>query len=48
MSDDRDAALVRDCRAGDARAFERLLVRYERPVFNAAYGSSTIGKMPRT
>ena len=37
MSDDRDAALVRACRAGDRRAFEELVTRYERPVFNAAY-----------
>lgn len=37
MSDDRDAALVRACRAGDRRAFEELVGRYERPVFNAAY-----------
>jgi len=37
MSDDRDAALVRACRAGDRRAFEELVARYERPVFNAAY-----------
>ena len=36
MSDDGDASLVRDCLAGDARAFEQLLVRYQRPVYNAA------------
>lgn len=37
MSDDPDAALVQECRAGNRRAFERLLARYERPIFNAAY-----------
>lgn len=37
MSDERDAALVRECLAGNARAFEELLVRYQRPVYNAAF-----------
>ena len=37
MTDDPDAALVLECRAGDRRAFDRLLARYERPIFNAAY-----------
>ena len=37
MSVDPDAALVSECRAGDRHAFERLVARYERPVFNAAY-----------
>lgn len=37
MTDDLDAALVLQCRAGDRRAFDRLLARYERPIFNAAY-----------
>ena len=37
MTDDPDAALVLECRAGNRRAFERLLARYERPIFNAAY-----------
>ena len=37
MTDDPDAALVIECRAGNRRAFERLLARYERPIFNAAY-----------
>ena len=37
MTDDPDAALVIACRAGDRRAFDRLLARYERPIFNAAY-----------
>lgn len=36
MSDERDAALVRECLAGNGRAFEELLTRYERPVYNAA------------
>jgi len=37
MKEDPDAALVLASRAGDRRAFEQLLARYERPVFNAAY-----------
>ena len=37
MTDDPDAALVLECRAGSRSAFERLIARYERPVFNAAY-----------
>jgi RNA polymerase sigma-70 factor (ECF subfamily) len=37
MIDDPDAALVLECRAGNRRAFEQLLVRYERPIFNAAF-----------
>jgi len=35
--EDRDAELVRRCREGDRRAFEELLARYQRPIFNAAY-----------
>jgi RNA polymerase sigma-70 factor (ECF subfamily) len=31
-----DHALVRECLNGNTRAFEKLLERYERPVFNAA------------
>lgn len=37
MTNDPDAALVRECRAGNRRAFDQLLARYERPIFNAAY-----------
>ncbi|HVF34192.1 MAG TPA: sigma-70 family RNA polymerase sigma factor [Candidatus Saccharimonadia bacterium] len=37
MSDEQDAALVRDCLAGSTRAFEELLARYQRPVYNAAF-----------
>jgi RNA polymerase sigma-70 factor (ECF subfamily) len=37
MKEDPDAALVLASRAGDRRAFEQLLARYERQVFNAAY-----------
>ena len=37
MTEDPDAALVLEARAGNRRAFEQLLVRYERPIFNAAY-----------
>jgi RNA polymerase sigma-70 factor (ECF subfamily) len=37
MKEDPDAALVLASRAGDRRAFEALLARYERPVFNAAF-----------
>lgn len=36
MNDERDASLVRACLAGNARAFEQLLVRYQRPIYNAA------------
>lgn len=32
-----DADLVARVRGGDARAFEQLVERYEKPVFNAAY-----------
>jgi len=35
--EDRDAELVRRCREGDRKAFEELLARYQRPIFNAAY-----------
>lgn len=37
MTDDPDAALVFECRAGNRQAFEQLLARYQRPIFNAAY-----------
>lgn len=36
MSEDGDGRLVRRCREGDRRAFEGLVIRYERPVYNAA------------
>ncbi|MFZ8886564.1 MAG: RNA polymerase sigma factor [Steroidobacteraceae bacterium] len=36
MSEDSDEALVQRCRRGDRRAFEALVVRYQRPVYNAA------------
>jgi len=36
MSDDDDAELVRRCVQGDRRAFERLVLRYQKPVYNAA------------
>jgi RNA polymerase sigma-70 factor, ECF subfamily len=36
MIEDEDAELVRRCRSGDRSAFEVLLRRYERPVYNAA------------
>lgn len=36
MSEDGDGGLVRRCREGDRRAFEGLVIRYERPVYNAA------------
>ena len=36
MDEDSDGTLVRRCCNGDKRAFEALVVRYERPVFNAA------------
>jgi RNA polymerase sigma-70 factor (ECF subfamily) len=36
MLEDGDAVLVERCRRGDKRAFEALVVRYQKPVFNAA------------
>jgi len=36
MNEDSDGSLVQRCRSGDRRAFELLVVRYEKPVFNAA------------
>ena len=36
MNEDSDGILVQRCREGDRRAFEALLGRYEKPVFNAA------------
>lgn len=36
MDEDSDGTLVRRCCNGDRRAFEALVVRYERPVYNAA------------
>jgi len=37
MSEPDDTELMERCSKGDRQAFELLLVRYERPVFNAAY-----------
>ncbi len=37
MSKPDDTGLIRSCMNGDKRAFEALLIRYEKPVFNAAY-----------
>lgn len=36
MDRDADAKLVEDCRNGDTRAFEMLIGKYQKPVFNAA------------
>lgn len=36
MKDEDDSGLVQRCRAGDRPAFERLVTRYQKPVFNAA------------
>jgi RNA polymerase sigma-70 factor (ECF subfamily) len=36
VKEDDDATLVRRCRDGDRAAFERLVMRYQKPVFNAA------------
>ena len=38
MSDDSDHALLERYRRGDAAAFRELVVRYQRPVYNAAFG----------
>lgn len=37
MSKTDDTRLIERCRSGDRKAFEALLMQYERPVFNAAY-----------
>ena len=37
MSEDHDAELVRRCVGGDRKAFEALVVRYQGPVYNAAF-----------
>lgn len=36
MNEDSDGLLVERCRNGDRRAFEALVSRYQKPVFNAA------------
>jgi RNA polymerase sigma-70 factor (ECF subfamily) len=36
MNEDSDGVLVRRCCGGDRRAFETLVTRYEKPVYNAA------------
>lgn len=36
MNEDSDGILVQRCRGGDRRAFEALVDRYQKPVFNAA------------
>ena len=36
MKDDADSTLVERCREGDRRACEQLVVRYQKPVYNAA------------
>ena len=36
MKEDDDATLVRRCLAGERAAFEQLVVRYQKPVYNAA------------
>lgn len=37
MNNDDDRELIQDCVKGNRQAFERLLFKYEKPVFNAAY-----------
>jgi RNA polymerase sigma-70 factor (ECF subfamily) len=37
MSKTDDTKLIERCKSGDRKAFEALLVEYEKPVFNAAY-----------
>jgi RNA polymerase sigma-70 factor (ECF subfamily) len=34
---DNDESLVERCRSGDSAAFEALVVRYQRPIYNAAF-----------
>ena len=37
MNEPDDIALMERCRNGDRQAFETLVVRYQKPVYNAAY-----------
>lgn len=37
MSEPNDKTLMERCIKGDRRAFETLLIKYEKPVYNAAY-----------
>jgi RNA polymerase sigma-70 factor (ECF subfamily) len=37
VDEDRDQALVERCRDGDRAAFTELVIRYQRPIYNAAY-----------
>ncbi len=37
MDDDADKLLVERCRNGDREAFTELVVRYQRPIYNAAF-----------
>ena len=37
MDNDADLALVERCRNGDREAFTELVVRYQRPIYNAAF-----------
>jgi len=37
MNKPGDSALIRKCKNGDQRAFEALIIKYQKPVFNAAY-----------
>lgn len=37
MDDDTDQRLVERCRGGDRAAFAELVVRYQRPIYNAAF-----------
>lgn len=36
MSDSEDKTLIKRCLIGDSRAFERLIQKYQKPIFNAA------------
>ena len=37
MEDDVDRVLVKRCRNGDQAAFTELVIRYQRPIYNAAF-----------
>ena len=37
MDKDRDQLLVERCRDGDRAAFTEIVIRYQRPIYNAAY-----------
>ena len=47
MNKSGDKALIHRCNKGDRKAFEALVVKYEKPVFNAAYRIDCLKKQNR-